>query len=166
MESNLDKEIERLNKEISDLESQDKKESEISKLRKKLKTLKFKKEHKGLLKLTQGLEQGTKRLFKGLGTTIKTTGSALKKSDDFITREKLKEAEMLFNETKDPRGKIYCMMGIGELNYLNGNRKSAEKMFLKSIELAASYRFGIEREYAERLIEMSESQKGFPVNLP
>jgi hypothetical protein len=87
----IDKEIYKLKKEISKIESDNKKKSEIISLRARLNKLKFQTKHKKLLNVTLGLEQGTKRIFKGLGTTIKKTGQAIQKSDDFIAKEYEKE---------------------------------------------------------------------------
>jgi len=80
--------------------------------------------------------------------------------------ERFKQAGMLFRKTNDPRGKIYCMLGIGELNYLSSNKITAKNMFLESLELADSYGFKIERGYARRLLKALKNKEEFPISLP
>ncbi len=58
------------------------------------------------------------------------------------------------------------MLGIGEANYLKGDKRNAERAFLDSLRLADSCGFKIEKGYAEMLLRMFKRGKGFPVNLP
>jgi hypothetical protein len=91
---NYDSEIETLKKEIETLQIEDKKKSEIQLLKKKLEVLNFRRKHNKLLSITNKLEKGTIGVFKGLGKAINKAGQALEKSDNYIAKEKLKEAEL------------------------------------------------------------------------
>ena len=100
MENDLDKEIEKLKKEIAELESEDIKEKEMINLSEKLKKLKFRKDHKKLLNVTEGLEKGTKRIFKSIGLGIQKGAKALEKSDNYIAEQQKKERELSKNKPK------------------------------------------------------------------
>ncbi|MCK5512339.1 MAG: hypothetical protein KAI96_05995, partial [Thermodesulfovibrionia bacterium] len=96
----------------------------------------------------------------GIATAYKMIGD-LKQAG-----KKFKEADVLFKKTGDPRGKIYCMLGRGELNYLNKKENIARKSFLKAKQLADYYGFKIEKRYAEKLLKGFRHPESFPLNLP
>ena len=56
-----------------------------------------------------------------------------------------------FKKTKDPRGVIYCKLGQGEIAALTGRKLSAGKYLAFSVKEAASYRFAVEKCYADTL---------------
>ena len=78
-ENNKEKqeEIEFLKKEIASLENDFRNKQEIALLKKQLANLKFKNEHSKLLKVTGGIEQGVKRIFGGIVSGVKKTGTAI-----------------------------------------------------------------------------------------
>jgi tetratricopeptide (TPR) repeat protein len=80
--------------------------------------------------------------------------------------EKFIQAEEFFKETGDPRGKVYCVLGRGELSYIRGDRARALRAFRRGEKIAADYGFLIEKKYAHRLLTQYKSGRGFPLNLP
>ena len=56
-----------------------------------------------------------------IGTTYKMLGKYKEAVDSFNS------ALELFRITKDPRGKIYCMLGSAEVEYLAGDMKKAKR---------------------------------------
>jgi hypothetical protein len=111
MEENYDLEIENLKKKINELKNKDSKQNELSKLKKELQVLEFRTKHKGLLKVTNNIEKSTLGLFKGLGKTLKTVGKNLEKSDEYILREKLREAEMNKNNKQIKKKSVFQEAG-------------------------------------------------------
>jgi len=73
-----------------------------------------------------------------MATVHKMRGDYRRSANEFA------RAQLLFRETRDHRGTIYCRLGVGELAWLQGNKKSARREFSRSLEDAR--RFGY---YAE-----------------
>ena len=69
-------------------------------------------------------------------------------------------------ERPDVAAAIYCMLGTGEIDYLEGRTKRAGHAFSRALKQAEAYRFKVESRYATRLITVLKSGEGFPVNLP
>lgn len=92
-EKEFDLEIERVRKEINDLLKEESKKKELGLLKEKLRVLQFRKKNEKLLKFTSNWENGIKKIFKGVKVALTKTGKALEKSDAFIAKQKLKEAE-------------------------------------------------------------------------
>ena len=111
--NNKDKEIEILKEEISELKNDSKKEQELNQLRDRLKKLKFRKEHPKLLNLTMGLEQGTKRIFRSIGSGISKAGKAIEKSDRYIAEQQRKECELKLNKGKKKQKGILDDASLG-----------------------------------------------------
>lgn len=93
-----EEELERLKEEIRTLEARERVDKEKELLKKRLAKAKFRTKHKGLLKVTQGLEQGAKRIGNILGSGIKKTGKglvktaeALNKADEWVAKQEAKE---------------------------------------------------------------------------
>jgi tetratricopeptide (TPR) repeat protein len=95
-----------------------------------------------------------------IGTTYKLIGKIDRAGKSFD------ESARFFKETKDPRGQIYCILGIGEIDYLRGKKKKGMNAFMKSQRLADKYKFGVEKKYAGQLLRAVNSGKGIPANLP
>jgi hypothetical protein len=92
-ELELDRQIKELKEKIYNLTNIDSKQEELGKLKNQLRTLEFRTKHKKLLKFTNKYEKGVKGFFKGMGKAIKTGGKALEKSDAYLEKKKLEEAE-------------------------------------------------------------------------
>ncbi|MBI4686880.1 MAG: hypothetical protein HY756_03745 [Nitrospirae bacterium] len=58
------------------------------------------------------------------------------------------------------------MLGLGELQYLKDNKKNAKQTFLRSLQVAESYGFKVEKGYAKKLLRAYDSGKGLPLNFP
>ncbi len=80
-----------------------------------------------------------------IGTTYKMLG------DYKESRKCFKTARYFFDKTKDPRGIIYCNLGLGEIALLEERKKLAEKYFIKSIKDAKQYGFMLESCHSEML---------------
>jgi tetratricopeptide (TPR) repeat protein len=80
-----------------------------------------------------------------MGTTYKMLGDYTSASGCF------KGSQDLFRKTKDPRGLIYCKLGLGEIALLEGRKKSAEKYFKEAVADSKKYGFKVERCHAEML---------------
>ncbi|MSQ48514.1 MAG: hypothetical protein EXR78_09075 [Deltaproteobacteria bacterium] len=57
-------------------------------------------------------------------------------------------ARKLFRETRDRRGAIYCRLGVGELAFLQGKKKTARAAFAKSLEQSQRYGYHAEACHA------------------
>jgi hypothetical protein len=57
-------------------------------------------------------------------------------------------AQVLFRETRDHRGSIYCRLGVGELALLQHRRKTARRDFAWSWERANQYGYHAEACHA------------------
>jgi hypothetical protein len=91
-------EIDKLEKEVQDLELEIKNKENIEQLESKrkilelkIKQMQFRKKHPKLLKVTGSLASGTKGFFKGMGKLIKGSVEALNKSDKWIAEQEIKE---------------------------------------------------------------------------
>jgi tetratricopeptide (TPR) repeat protein len=80
-----------------------------------------------------------------IGTTYKMMNKFASAMDHF------RKAQALFKATKDPRGIIYCRLGMGEIAFLRGRIKLGLRYALSSIESARSYGFKLEACHAEML---------------
>lgn len=80
-----------------------------------------------------------------IGTTYKMMNSFLPAKDHF------RKAQALFRATKDPRGIIYCRLGMGEIAFLEGRIKLGVHYALSSLESARNYGFKLEACHAEML---------------
>jgi hypothetical protein len=80
-----------------------------------------------------------------MGTTYKMLGDYGSASGYF------KVSQDLFRKTRDPRGLIYCRLGLGEIALLEGRRSTAEKYFKEAVANAGKYDFKVERCHAEML---------------
>jgi hypothetical protein len=80
-----------------------------------------------------------------MGTTYKMLGDYRSASSYF------KVSQDLFKKTKDPRGLIYCRLGLGEIALLEGRKNKAEKYFSEAVTNAKKYGFKVERCHAEML---------------
>jgi hypothetical protein len=63
--------------------------------------------------------------------------------------EQFRTAAKLFTKTKDPRGLVYCSLGLGEIALLEGRRAAAEKYIGGSVDNASRYGFRVEKCHAE-----------------
>lgn len=63
-----------------------------------------------------------------------------------------REAMVFFRKTMDPRGIIYCRMGLAELRYLAGDVSGARRMLASAHEEARSYRFAVEECHSSALL--------------
>ncbi len=77
-----------------------------------------------------------------IGTTYKMMGDHANALLYFRT------AQRLFRKTRDPRGLIYCRLGMGEVALLEGRKKQAEKYIMESVQLAEQYGFKVEQCHA------------------
>ena len=57
-----------------------------------------------------------------------------------------------FKKTKDPRGLIYCKLGLGEIAMLKGRKLLAKKYISSSIDDASRYGFQLEKCHAEMIM--------------
>jgi hypothetical protein len=86
-----------------------------------------------------------------------------------------------FRKTKDPRGVIYCRLGMGELALLSGRKSAALKLFVTALDESNAYGFAIENCYAEILMQILNGKtnnsccrrlglklgfQGLPLNIP
>ena len=81
-----------------------------------------------------------------LGTTYKMMGNFQKAHDNFT------KANMLFKRTKDPRGIIYCSLGLGEIDFLEGRKANAMKRLRMAFHAAVKHSFTIEKCHAATLL--------------
>jgi hypothetical protein len=89
----MSEEIDNLKNKLEELKEQEKNEEEKGQLKKQIQQFQFRKKHKKLLKVTNALEQGTKRFFKAIGVGIKGTAKALEKSDQYIAKQQYLEKQ-------------------------------------------------------------------------
>ncbi len=80
-----------------------------------------------------------------IGTTYKMLAKHEKARHYFMT------AWAHFRKTKDPRGIIYCRLGLGELAFLEGKKRSAGSHTAASLKLAKQYGLRVETCHAEML---------------
>jgi hypothetical protein len=73
-------------------------------------------------------------------------GSLQKARDNFM------KAMLLFRRTKDPRGIIYCSLGIGEIDFLSGGKAIAVKRLRMAFHEAVKHSFAIEKCHAALLL--------------
>jgi hypothetical protein len=66
-------------------------------------------------------------------------------------RDQMMKAMQYFKETKDPRGIIYCRLGLGEIAFLTGDRPRAEKHLVSARKALAKHRFAVEDCHAKTL---------------
>lgn len=90
------KTLKEIEEELKQLELEYKELELKKKLLDKIKRLKFRKKNAKLLNITQKLENGAVGLFKGIG-------NGLKKSDEYIAKEKIKEAKQNKELNKKPK---------------------------------------------------------------
>jgi len=81
-----------------------------------------------------------------LGTTYKMMRNFQKARENFL------RSMLLFKKTKDPRGNIYCRLGLGEISFLSGKKVSAMKYLNVSLADAINYKFAVERCHAETIL--------------
>jgi len=81
-----------------------------------------------------------------LGTTYKMMGSYKKARDCF------NKSMLIFKKTKDPRGIIYFMLGLGELDFLEGRKGRALRRLQAALAEAGRYRFAVEKCHATVII--------------
>ncbi|MBZ0156089.1 MAG: tetratricopeptide repeat protein [Alphaproteobacteria bacterium] len=82
------------------------------------------------------------------------------KSDFASARLHLRKAMGNFRKTKDPRGIIYCAMTLGEIEFLEGKRKPAEKKVLVALESAERHGFALETLHARSLLSLMRGESG------
>jgi tetratricopeptide (TPR) repeat protein len=99
------------------------------------------------------------RLYRRIGDivsysyTLWSMGKTYMMTGKYTLSEKyFKEALQHFKRTKDPRGAIYCRLGIAELQAIRGKVPSAKKTMTSQAEKAALKGFGIERCHARALL--------------
>lgn len=61
-------------------------------------------------------------------------------------------ADALFAETRDPRGRIYCQLGYGELRLLGGDTSGARRFYRDGLKSADKYGFKVEAAHAKMLL--------------
>jgi tetratricopeptide (TPR) repeat protein len=112
-------------------------------------------------------------LYKKIGDRVSYAYTFWSEGTSYMMMGRMKKAIASFNrsleffrQTKDPRGMVYCILGIGEIDYLGGQERQAKSAFLKAAKLADKYGFKLEKGYAEKLLNAFANGKGFPVNLP
>ena len=81
-----------------------------------------------------------------LGTTYKMIRNFHKARDNF------QNAMLLFKKTKDPRGIVYCRLGIGEIDFLEGKKALAGKLIDMAFHEAAEKGFAIEKCHAATIL--------------
>lgn len=81
-----------------------------------------------------------------VATTHKMLGH-LRRSHRYFDR-----ADALFMETHDPRGRIYCQLGYGELRLLGGDAAGARRFYRKGLNSADKYGFQVEAAHARMLL--------------
>ncbi|MDQ7786354.1 MAG: tetratricopeptide repeat protein [Thermodesulfovibrionales bacterium] len=111
----------------------------------------------------------------GVATAYKMTGDSEK------ARLFFKKALGLFRKTKDPRGVIYCTLGLGEIALLKKKNALAEKYLSFALQESRTYRFALELCYAQILCSARDGKKvpgcynkagtklsfrGIPFNIP
>jgi tetratricopeptide (TPR) repeat protein len=113
------------------------------------------------------------KLYKKIGDRVSYAYTLWSVGTTYKMLGKYKEAVKCFNSaaelfkvTKDPRGKIYCILGSAEVDYLEGEIKKAKKGFARGLKRAEQYGFKVEKGYAKKLIRAGEKGKGLPINLP
>jgi hypothetical protein len=74
------------------------------------------------------------------------------------------KANMLFKRTKDPRGIIYCSLGLGEVDFLEGRKANAMKRLMMAFHAAVKHGFTIEKCHAATLL--SHINKNNPASPP
>lgn len=77
-----------------------------------------------------------------LGTTYKMIRNFHKARDNF------EDAMLLFKKTKDPRGIVYCRLGLGEIDFLEGRKALAVKQLEMAFREATEKGFAVERCHA------------------
>ncbi len=99
---NKRKSLEELKEQLENKRKEIEEERERSKIHKELNKIEFQKQNKGLLKVTQGIENGIVSLFKGTKKVISSGAKKLNEIDDKFNereREKLKKSKNLKNNT-------------------------------------------------------------------
>jgi len=77
-----------------------------------------------------------------MATVHKMLGDYKRSADAFA------RAQVLFRDTRDHRGSIYCRLGVGELALLQGKEKSGRLAFVHSLEQAKRYGYHAEACHA------------------
>jgi hypothetical protein len=73
-------------------------------------------------------------------------GNFKKARDNFI------KAMLLFKKTRDPRGIIYCRLGLGELDFLEGREAIAMRKLNGALFESIKNSFAIERCHASTIL--------------
>ncbi|MCJ7484423.1 MAG: hypothetical protein MUO31_15855, partial [Thermodesulfovibrionales bacterium] len=60
---------------------------------------------------------------------------------------------------KDPRGIIYCRLGLGEIAFLTGDRTRAEKYLVSARKALAKHHFAVEDCHAKTLHSIMNRQR-------
>jgi len=81
-----------------------------------------------------------------LGSTYKMTGDFNKAEDNFV------KAMLLFEKTKDPRGIVYCRLGLGEIALLKAKKVVAKRHLKASLDASIKNSFAVEKCHATTLI--------------
>lgn len=81
-----------------------------------------------------------------IGTTYKMTRNFHKARDNF------QNAMLLFKKTKDSRGIVYCRLGLGELDFLEGRKALARMHLDMAFQEAAEKGFAIEKCHAAMIL--------------
>jgi hypothetical protein len=71
------------------------------------------------------------------------------------------KAMLLFKKTKDPRGIVYCRLGLGEIALLKGRKAAARRHFLASLYGSTKNSFAVEKCHARTLTACMNFGGGF-----
>ncbi|MEK7742014.1 MAG: hypothetical protein AAB273_00025, partial [Nitrospirota bacterium] len=89
-----------------------------------------------------------------LGKTYTMLGKLDKAMDYF------KQSRGFFRKTKDPRGIIYCKLGIGEIEFLRGRISSALVNLNAAFRDSLSDGFSVENCHADALLSFVNKNNG------
>jgi len=89
----------------------------------------------------------------GLSTTYKMVGK-LKNAHDLLMK-----AMALFKTTKDPRGIIYCKLGLGEISLLTGKKAFAKRHLSTAQNESDKHGFAVEGCYAKTLMSLHNDKE-------
>ncbi|MEW6675269.1 MAG: tetratricopeptide repeat protein [Nitrospirota bacterium] len=110
-----------------------------------------------------------------LGTTYKMIGDYKRARDYFI------RAMLLFKKTEDLRGIIYCRLGLGELNFLEGRKTHAKRQLKAALYDSTKNSFAVEKCHAKTILSYMDGKidngcynklglklrfQGLPFNIP
>jgi tetratricopeptide (TPR) repeat protein len=95
----------------------------------------------------------------GEGTALHILGRDTEALNDF------QEAAILFKETRDRRGLIYCALSIGEIDFRR-DRKKGVRAFSSALKKAEKLGLGVESRYARELLSAAQkAPESIPLNL-